>query len=168
MNIKFNYENLKEKLEKEIKCNYNDIIKLPEGEEISKLIIGLALRYEIIKNKDEKIRLSKLYQVLCNLTTLFAEIEGEKAIQNKMVTFTKNYSIKSLENYKYANRTCAYNSLFKLKKGLTKKIRSSSSREFLTKYGPIKQPNIFSLKEFWICSILIIAFISYLIMKFIK
>ena len=123
------------------------------------------MRYEIIKNKDEKIRLSKLYQVLCNLTTLFAEIEGEKAIQNKMVTFTKNYSIKSLENYKYANRAC----VFKLKKGLTKKIRSSSSREFLMKYDlKKKQFNIFSLKEFWICSILIIAFISYLIMKFIK
>ena len=167
INIKFNYENLKEKLEKEIKCYYNDIIKLPEGEDLSKLIIGLALRYDLIKDKNEKIKLSKLYQVLCDLTTLFAEIEGEKAIQNKMVTFTKNYSIKRLENYGFAYRACPYNSVKERFRSVSK-IRASSPG-FKYKYDfKKKQFNIFSLKEFWICSILIIAFISYLIMKFIK
>ena len=38
--------------------------------------------------------------MLCNLTTLFAEIEGEKVIQNKMITFTKTYFIK---DYKIMN-----------------------------------------------------------------
>ena len=105
--------------------------------------------------------------MLCNLTTLFAEIEGEKAIQNKMVTFTKNYSIKRLENYRFAYRACAYDSGVERFRCVSK-IRTSSP-EFRCKYDfKKKQFNIFSLKEFWVCSILIIAFISYLIMKFIK
>ena len=125
------------------------------------------MRYDLIKDKNEKIKLSKLYQVLCDLTTLFAEIEGEKAIQNKMVTFTKNYSIKRLENYGFANRACPYNSVKERFRSVSK-IRASSPG-FKYKYDfKKKQFNIFSLKEFWICSILIIAFISYLIMKFIK
>ena len=176
INITFNYENLKEKLEKEIKFNFNNIIKLPEGEDLSKLIIGLSLRYDLIKNNEEKIKLSKLYQVLCDLTTLFAEIEGEKVTKNKMITFAKNYSIKRVEQYKHAYNPYDYYSSCKRVRSVKKALRPSSpSPESISKmtikYDLMEgEPkiNIFRRKEFWICFILIIAFISYLIMKFIK
>ena len=62
INITFNYENLKEKSIKDIEFKYDDIINLPEGEDLSKLIIGLTLRYNLINDKEEKIKLSKLYK----------------------------------------------------------------------------------------------------------
>ena len=44
--------------------------------------------------------MSKLYQVLCQFTTLYAEIEGDKSIDNKMQTFVKKYSIANISNYR--------------------------------------------------------------------
>ena len=175
INITFNYENLKEKLEKEIKFNFNNIIKLPEGEDLSKLIIGLSLRYDLIKNNEEKIKLSKLYQVLCDLTTLFAEIEGEKVTKNKMITFAKNYSIKRVEQYKHAYNPYDYYSSCKRVRSVKKALRSPSpSPESISKmtikYDLMEgEPkiNIFRRKEFWICFILIIVIICYFLIKFI-
>jgi len=175
INITFNYENLKEKLEKEIKFNFNNIIKLPEGEDLSKLIIGLSLRYDLIKNKEEKIKLSKLYQVLCDLTTLFAEIEGEKVTKNKMITFAKNYSIKRVEQYKHAYNPYDYYSSCKRVRSVKKALRPPSPypesiSKMMIKYDLMEgEPkiNIFRKKEFWICFILIIVIICYFLIKFI-
>ena len=97
INIEFNWENLEEKFKKNFEFKFEEIIKLPEGEELSKLIMGLSLKNDFINNKEEQIKLSKLYQVLCNYTTLYAEIEGDKTINNKINTFTKKYSIKKIE-----------------------------------------------------------------------
>ena len=173
INITFNYENLKEKLEKEIKFNFNNIIKLPEGEDLSKLIIGLSLRYDLIKNNEEKIKLSKLYQVLCDLTTLFAEIEGEKVTKNKMITFAKNYSIKRVEQYKHAYNPYDYYSSCKRVRSVKKALRPPSHEsisKMMMKYDLMEgEPkiNIFRRKEFWICFILIIIIICYFLIKFI-
>ena len=173
INITFNYENLKEKLEKEIKFNFNNIIKLPEGEDLSKLIIGLSLRYDLIKNNEEKIKLSKLYQVLCDLTTLFAEIEGEKVTKNKMITFAKNYSIKRVEQYKHAYNPYDYYSSCKRVRSVKKALRPPSPEsisKMMIKYDLMEgEPkiNIFRRKEFWICFILIIVIICYFLIKFI-
>ncbi len=182
LNIKFNYENLKEKSIKDIEFKYDDIINLPEGEDLSKLIIGLTLRYNLINDKEEKIKLSKLYQVLCNYTTLFAEIEGEKIIKNKMTTFTKNYSIRRIENFKRVYRG--------IDSGLTKEevnlyyskpvrrlrnrsipIDSGLKREEVKLYyskSSARNQSIFRKRYFWICFILIVVFICYFIIKYLN
>ena len=100
LNIEFNWKNLEDNFKKIIKINSENIIKLSEGDELSKLIIGLSLKYDIISDKNEQIKLSKLYQVLCQYTTLYAEIEGDKSIDNKMQTFVKKYSIANISNYR--------------------------------------------------------------------
>ena len=80
----FKWQNLEKKYEKKLDITSKEIIKLPDGDILSKLIIGMSLKY------DTK---SKLYQVLCDETTLYAEIEGDKSAQNKINTFTKEFCL---------------------------------------------------------------------------
>ena len=118
INLIFNWENLKEKFSKNIEFKSDDIVKLPEGEEFSKLIIGLALNYDNINNKEEKIKLSESYQVLCDFTSLFAQIEGEKKTENKMVTFIKEYSIPKVKKKKFRDFPMENFKFMTVKKGL--------------------------------------------------
>jgi hypothetical protein len=67
-NIKFNYENLNQKFMKDMAFKSEEIYKLSEGEELSKLIIGSALKY----NLEDDANLSKKYQVLSKSTSLYA------------------------------------------------------------------------------------------------
>ena len=93
INIKFTWENFKEQFEKEFQFKTDNIIKLPEGEELSKLIIGLSFKYGIIKEQKDEIFFSKKYQVLSKHTTLFAEIENNETINNKMKTFKNEKAV---------------------------------------------------------------------------
>ena len=87
INIKFNWENLKEKSQKEYHFKSDEILKMKDGEELSKLIIGLSFKYNIINNEKEQIDFSKKYQVLSEYTTLFADIENDVPITNEIKTF---------------------------------------------------------------------------------
>ena len=95
-NIKFNYENLNQKFTKDIEFKSEEIYSLSEGEELSKLIIGSTLKY----NLGDEINLSKKYQVLSKSTSLYAEIEGDKSIENQMNTFVQKYSIHKINESK--------------------------------------------------------------------
>ena len=94
-NIKFNYENLNQKFTKDIEFKSEEIYSLSEREELSKLIIGSALKYNL---GDEN--LSKKYQVLSKSTSLYAEIEGDKSIENQMNNFVQKYSIHKIDKSK--------------------------------------------------------------------
>ena len=85
--IKFNWENLNEKFQKEYQFKPDEILKIKEDEELSKLIIGLSFKYNIINTEKEQIDFSKKYQVLSKYTTLFADIENNNPITNEMKTF---------------------------------------------------------------------------------
>ena len=63
INMIFKWQNLEKKFEKKLDITSKEIIKLPDGDILSKLIIGMSLKYDT--NKKNKIKLSKLYQVLC-------------------------------------------------------------------------------------------------------
>jgi len=89
INIKFNWENLNEKHQKEYKVNSNEILEIKPGEELSKLIIGLSFKYNIISTEKEQIYFSKKYQVLSKYTTLFADIENDNPITNEIKIFEK-------------------------------------------------------------------------------
>ena len=95
-NIKFNYEKLNQKFMKDMLFKSEEIYKLSEGEELSKLIIGSALKY----NLEDDANLSKKYQVLSKSTSLYAEIEGDKSIENQMNTFVQEYSIPKIKESK--------------------------------------------------------------------
>jgi len=101
-NIKFNYENLNQKFMKNMQFKSEEICTLSEGEELSKLIIGSALKYSL----GDDINLSKKYQVLSKLTSLYAEIEGDKPIENQMNTFIQKYSIHKIRE---SNNSNSYN-----------------------------------------------------------
>ena len=131
INIEFNWKNLNENFKKNIEFNSEKIIKLPEGDELSKLIIGLSLKYDFLNDKNEQIKLSKLYQVLCKYTTLFAEIEGDKSLDNQMKTFVKNYFIKKIGDYnqkKYRMQLCSKKLKSFSKKSVIRSVPKMSCR----------------------------------------
>ena len=140
INIKFNWENLNKKFSENLTFKSNELIKLPEGEELSKLIIDLILKYSINSKKKNIIKLSKKYQVLSKYTTLFSEIEGDKPIENKMNTFIQKYSI---EISNYSNFSIEDHSVRRCRKSC---YRNSSFRKcFILQSSPIVNecPNLF-------------------------
>ncbi len=114
INMIFKWENLGKKLEKKLDIISKEIIKLPGGDLLSKLIIGISLKYNINEDKQQKIKLSKFYQVLCDETTLYAEIEGDKSAQNKINTYTKEFSFPKI-NESYSNNLCNIKNYKKIK-----------------------------------------------------
>ena len=71
----------------ESEINLDNIIQLDNGEEMSKIIIGKALKYnnELIKDKNKEIEFAKKYQILSKNTALFAEILNEENQQSKLI-----------------------------------------------------------------------------------
>ena len=81
---------------KEIKISSKKIkvTKLPNGEELGKLIIDNYLLQNKSLDFRTKIKLSKDYNILCSETAFFAEIQNEIPIKEKMSTITnKNKEI---------------------------------------------------------------------------
>ena len=79
-------------------ASFENIIKLKDGEEMSKMIVGKALKYneDLIKDKEKEIEFAKKYQILSKNTALFAEIENEDNQQSKLIIggmFQQNYSM---------------------------------------------------------------------------
>ena len=77
------------------------IINIPNGEILSKIIIGNILKNKNI-SKEEEIELSKKYQILSKNTSLFAEISGNEP---KIIGTLKNIKLKTYsrkyEDYNY-------------------------------------------------------------------
>ena len=68
-------------------ATYENIIKLKDGEEMSKMIVGKGLKYndDLIKDTEKEIKFAKKYQILSKNTALFAEIENEENQQSKLI-----------------------------------------------------------------------------------
>ena len=114
-----------------------------------------------------------MYQVLCKYTTLYAEIEGDKSIKDKMNTFTQKYSIKKIKEYSH---NYDYNLSFRSRPQSLSSSFSSSFRESSRLYAPklsySKKPSKNSISKvillFGVCCLLIIILIIYFIIKLIK
>ena len=67
----------------EANVSLNDVLKLNDGEEMSKVIIGKALKNneELIKDEQNEIKFAKKYQILSKNTALFAEMISEESQQ---------------------------------------------------------------------------------------
>ena len=141
IDIRFTWENYEEKFEKDLQFKQDNIIKLPEGEELSKLIMGLSFKYGIIKEQKDEILLSKKYQVLSKYTTLFAELENNEKINNKMETF-KNEKEKVINYSRGFNCFCGKSFLSKI--ALSNHINIKHSSPNMLKKGrgrPRKYPS---------------------------
>ena len=68
-------------------ASFENIIKLKDGEEMSKMIVGKALKCneDLIKDNEKEIKFAKKYQILSKNTALFAEIENEDNQQSKLI-----------------------------------------------------------------------------------
>ena len=76
----------------ESNINVDNIIKIENGEEMGKMIIGKALKNndELIKDEKKEIEFAKKYQILSKNTALFAEILNEENQQSKLIKVNLN------------------------------------------------------------------------------
>ena len=67
--------------------SFDDIIKIKDGEEMSKMIVGKALKFneEFFINEKKEIEFAKKYQILSKTTALFAEILNEENQKSKLI-----------------------------------------------------------------------------------
>ena len=85
-NIEFNFKKNEENLK--ILFDKNKIIKLPDGDNLGKLIVDNYLKSSKCKDLQERINLSKEYNILINETAFYAKIENEVPVKDKMIKIT--------------------------------------------------------------------------------
>lgn len=72
-----------------------NIIRLSNGEEMPKMIVGKAFKYnkELIENKEMEVKFSKKYKILSKRTALYAEIINDKkdSQQNELINVNLEY-----------------------------------------------------------------------------
>ena len=141
-----------------------------EGCELSKLIIGFSLKYDLSEDKNEQIKLSKLYQVLCKYTSLFAEIEGDKSSDNQMQTFIKKHSVEKIRDYSFLVGSSSrerFRGMSRLRMSAPYKSNDKSRyRSFTEKYMVNKNQKGFNI-YFWAFLVLIILLIFYIAKRII-
>ena len=141
-----------------------------EGSELSKLIIGFSLKYDLSEDKNEQIKLSKLYQVLSKYTTLFAEIEGDKSSDNQMQTFIKKHSVEKIRDYSFLVGNCSrerFRGINSLNSSAPNKSNyKSCNRSFSSKYIENNNEKGFNI-YFWAFLVLIILLIFYIAKRII-
>ena len=66
---------------------FENIIKLENGDDMSKMIVGKALKNneDLIKDEKKEVEFAKKYQILSKNTALFAEILTEEKQQSKLI-----------------------------------------------------------------------------------
>ena len=76
----------------EADVTFNNPIKLNDGEELSKVIIGRALKNneELTKNEENEVKFAKKYQILSKNTALFAELINNESQQSKLIKVELN------------------------------------------------------------------------------
>ena len=76
----------------EADVTFDNSIKLNDGEEMSKVIIGKALKNneELTKNEEKEIKFAKKYQILSKNTALFAEFINNESQQSKLIKVELN------------------------------------------------------------------------------
>ena len=70
----------------------DNMIEIENGEQMSKMIVGKALKYneELINDEKKEIEFAKKYQILSKNTALFAEILNEKKQKSKLIKVNLN------------------------------------------------------------------------------
>ena len=116
-------------IKENISFNKNEnIIKLPDGNELSKMIVGKALKKnkDLINDKNKEINFSIKYQILSENTALFAEIINETDDMNKNKLITVN-----LDDYIQKIKFEPPNPQFNSKKYKTSKRKNDDKKRTL-------------------------------------
>ena len=100
----------------ESSVSFENLIKLEDGEEMSKMIVGKALNNNEEFKKDEKkeIEFAKKYQILSKNTSLFAEIINDENQQDKLIKVELN-EFKAKEEPSYNYSSSSYSALNSIK-----------------------------------------------------
>ena len=85
---KFNVEFFKNKEKIKKQCEFNKLMNLPEGDNMTKIIIDKYLKNNSNLNEKTEIELAKEYEVLSKNTSLFAEISNEETQKNELINVT--------------------------------------------------------------------------------
>ena len=103
--IKFKIEFIKNQKPNEIEMDFreNNIICLPEGDNMTKIIVDKYLKTNINIDEQTEIKISKEYDVLSKNTSLFAEIENENSQKNKLITINVLSNVNRYVPYKFNN-----------------------------------------------------------------
>ena len=109
-NNQFDVEFTSNDTNKDIKdnLNINKIIKLPDGEILSRIIIGNYLKLKKDLTEEEEIKIAKEYQVLSKNTSLFGEIIGEGG-QNELIKVELAKNDQSDRRFNILNNKINYN-----------------------------------------------------------
>ena len=85
----------------ESNVNFDNILKLEDGEEMSKMIVGKALKHneELTEDEEKEIKFAKKYQILSKNTSLFAEVINEDNQQSKLVKVELNKTKEKKDDY---------------------------------------------------------------------
>ena len=100
--LEISAKNPNDVIKENISFNKNEnIIKLPDGNGLSKMIVGKALKKnkDLIKDKNKEINFSIKYQILSENTALFAEIinDTDEMNKHKLITVNLNDYIKEIK-----------------------------------------------------------------------
>jgi len=113
--IKFKVEFIKNQKSNKIEMDFreNNIICLPVGDNMTKIIVDKYLKSIINLDEQTEIKISKEYDVLSKNTSLYAEIENENSQQNKLIkinvlTNVNYYDSNKFNNYKYTSNFWNY------------------------------------------------------------
>ena len=84
--------------------NFENLIKLEDGEEMGKMIVGKALKNneEFQKDEEKEIKFAKKYQILSKNTALFAEIINEESQQSKLIKVELKQSQEKTDPFKHS------------------------------------------------------------------
>ena len=96
--FKFNVEFFKNKEKIKKQFEFNKLMNLPEGDNMTKIIIDKYLKNNSNLNEKTEIELAKEYEVLSKNTSLFAEISNEETQKKELI----NVSILS-KNSRYSS-----------------------------------------------------------------
>ena len=93
-----NFKIVHNKKEIKISSKNLELIKLPKGEELGKLIVDNYLLENKSLDFRTKIKLSKDYNILCSETAFYAEIQNESPINEKISTITNKNKLATNNN----------------------------------------------------------------------
>ena len=120
----------------EADVTFNNAIKLNDGEELSKVIVGRALKNneELTKNEENEVKFAKKYQILSKNTALFAELINNESQQSKLIKVELNKFKKNRYDDDYIDsiiNSTKYGSSFadSLISGISDKVGAAAPRE---------------------------------------
>ncbi len=138
---KFNVEFFKNKEKIKKQFEFNKLMNLPEGDNMTKIIIDKYLKNNSNLNEKTEIKLAKEYEVLSKNTSLFAEISNEETQKKELINvnilsknsrYSSSYACRGIApRPQFGNKAarCSYGASIAFRRSSLPKVVSSSDSE---------------------------------------